>query len=155
MSTQGACTVAFGVYDMLHDGHRHFLRQAALVSAGAGRRLVVVVTRDAVVETLKKRRPHQPEHARVAAITAEYPSFDVVLGDPTLGAYTVLRQAQEPCLVCLGYDQHRLGDDLRLRISNGELRAAAVHVASALDGDRLHTSLLHPHQPQQPRPFAA
>jgi cytidyltransferase-like protein len=135
-------TVAFGVFDMLHDGHRHFLRQAAK-TAGA-KRLVVVVTRDTIVRALKRRTPHQPEHVRVAAITAEFPEADVVLGDSMLGAYAVLRQAPSPREVCLGYDQQRLGADIRLRISSGELRIAEMHVVSALDGDRLHTSLLHP-----------
>jgi FAD synthetase len=45
--------IAFGVFDGLHEGHRHFLREARKL----GGRLTVAVAHDEAVVMLKGRRP--------------------------------------------------------------------------------------------------
>ena len=99
--------MVFGVFDGLHEGHKKFLSDAA---ARCGT-LIVVVTRDEIVELLKRRKPMRPHAARAAAIRAFNPNYIVVPGDPTLGEWDILK-THRPDKVFLGYDQHGIAAEL-------------------------------------------
>src|SRR3989338_1589975 len=101
--------MVFGVFDGLHEGHKYLLTEAAKLCD----ELVVVVTLDEAVSTLKGHLPQQRYKERVAAITAFNPTLKIVEGDPALGEWTVLK-THKPDMVILGYDQERIAKELRL-----------------------------------------
>ncbi len=130
----------FGVFDILHDGHRSFIRQARELG-GVRSTLIAVIARDASVRELKGRAPQQSEDMRRAAL-ADMPEISyAVLGDAELGSYKVLA-AHRPDIICLGYDQHALAEDLRKRMRNGTLHAVSVSVLVSHEPERFHSSLL-------------
>ena len=91
--------MAFGTFDGLHPGHRHYLESAR----SYGDELVVVVARDRNVRRLKRKRPEQKERARLAAVAGTGLADRVYLGR-RFNRYKILRK-QQPDVVCLGYDQ--------------------------------------------------
>ncbi len=104
--------MATGVFDLLHLGHLHFLRQARAL----GSELVVVVARDVTAERFK-HRPIVPERLRVQMVGALKPVDIAVLGDEQ--DYYKVVETFRPDLIALGYDQHwneeRLASDLQAR----------------------------------------
>jgi cytidyltransferase-like protein len=99
--------MVFGVFDGLHEGHRHFLNEAKKRCD----ELVVVVSQDEAARALKGREPHKPFEERVIDIRAFDTSFIVVAGDTIHGSWEVLAK-QEPDIVFAGYDQRELAEAL-------------------------------------------
>ncbi len=102
--------MVFGVFDGLHEGHKHFLSLAAKQC----KKLIVVVTPSNIVEILKNHPPKYSYEERIKKIALFDPSFDVVTGDTTLGQWNVLRD-HRPDMVFLGYDQKALAAELENR----------------------------------------
>lgn len=90
--------LAFGTFDLFHEGHRYYLSEAAKRGE-----LTVVVARDATVKRIKGHLPEHTEKQRRARVAAEFPNAVVVLGDEEdfRKPLALLR----PELLCLGYDQ--------------------------------------------------
>ena len=129
--------MVFGVFDRLHPGHCSFLEQAGR----CGTELVAVITRDAMVYALKKKTPTHTETIRMQAVQNVSPVREAVLGDEMLGSYSVIRK-YKPDIICLGYDQHGLREDLRFRMDQGELAPVEVAIMKPYEAYRFHTSLL-------------
>ena len=89
-----------GTFDLLHPGHRDFLRQAAAL----GDRLCVVVARDDNVERLKGRRPIEDQDARLAKISGLEEVDEAYLGYPGRNFMRIVADI-EPQTIALGYDQ--------------------------------------------------
>ena len=100
--------MVFGVFDGLHDGHKHFLSDAKQRSEV----LIVVVTRDEVSMRRKGFRPKVDEERRAESIRAIDPSFQVVMGDTADGEWHVIDE-YDPDRIYLGYDQGELSEELR------------------------------------------
>ena len=96
--------LAFGTFDGLHPGHRHYLS-----AADRHGDLTVVVARDATVEKVKGRLPIRPEDERLRALLEA--GYHAVLGSRG-DKYAVLRTFK-PEVICLGYDQVAFTDGLR------------------------------------------
>ncbi len=97
----------FGAFDLLHSGHKAFLAQAKEL----GDELTVYLARDAIIKTLKGRKPEQPFDQRREALLA-LPAVDHVLkGDHTLGNYRGI-SISRPDIIAIGYDQDDLENDL-------------------------------------------
>ncbi len=126
------CTLGmvFGVFDGLHPGHHHFLREAETHCS----QLIVVVARDRVVEDLKHKTPTFSERERHDTLQAAFPNARVILGDTTQGSWGPLQY--HPDCVFLGYDQATLGDAL-------QARGQRVHTLSPHEPHRYKSSLLH------------
>ena len=88
--------LAFGTFDGLHPGHRHYLDEAAKHGD-----LTVVVARDANVGRIKGRPPLHDERARLKAL--QEAGYHAVLGSLT-DRYAVFSEVR-PDVICLGYDQ--------------------------------------------------
>ena len=129
--------MVFGVFDRLHPGHVSFLEQAA----AHGKELVVVVARDASVLELKQRMPHHSEHDRMRAVRNVLGVNRVVFGDETRGSYAVI-QNHKPDMICLGYDQYGLAQDLIKRMEEGQLDSIPLVSLVAHQPEVFHTSLL-------------
>lgn len=106
--------MVFGVFDGLHPGHRYFLRQAKRYS----RKLIVAIARDSAVKKLKSKKPKENERDRLASVRKIREVSRAVLGDTQQGSYAVIKK-YKPDIICLGYDQKRLGKDLKMRMRQG------------------------------------
>lgn len=136
--------VAFGVFDRLHAGHHHFLSKAVTV----GEQLVVIVTRDNTVKSLKKRDPWQKEEERCRAIREYDENILTILGDEKPGDYDLLRRTKPSYTsIILGYDQAGLEADLNERMEKGELPRYPLIKLDAFEPDKYHTSILYPRNP--------
>ncbi len=93
--------LVFGVFDLLHSGHKHFLRQASR----QGEQLVVVVARDKVVSKIKKLKPQQNQITRLRNIK-KLPFVQTARwGDKVRHHQYHMIKLIKPDIVCLGYDQ--------------------------------------------------
>ncbi len=100
--------MVYGVFDGFHPGHQHFLKEALKHCD----RLIVVVAHPDIVKALKERTPYCSSEERLAAIRAFDERLEATLGDESIGHWTALR-AYQPDIVLLGYDQERLGTELK------------------------------------------
>ncbi len=129
--------MVFGVFDLLHPGHHSFLNQAR----SYGDYLYVIVTRDAIVERLKKRRPAQNEQERKRNLEQLPSVFKAVLGDEILGTYQVIKE-HVPDIICLGYDQQGLERNIKGTIAVGTIGFIEMVTLEPFMPDVYHTSLL-------------
>ena len=128
--------LVFGVFDVLHDGHRFFLRAAR----ARGAQLIVAVAPDAVVQALKEKPPRQPLAERLAAVRKEGLADTVVQGDVQINDWSILKKYKAD-VIALGYDQMRLEESVRAYIAKENLPIKVVKIA-AMNPARLHSSFL-------------
>lgn len=102
--TQG---LVFGVFDGLHLGHQYFLTEALKRSDN----LVVVVTLDEVVASLKKHLPINCLAERMNRIKEFNSNLIVVPGDLVSGQWQVLKDNLYD-IIWLGYDQQGIAKEL-------------------------------------------
>lgn len=93
--------LAFGAFDLLHPGHRFFLKEAKKL----GDYLTVVVARDNNIRRFKKITPDYSEKQRLKMIKSLGIANRVILGQKDLKKkYDVINKLK-PDIVALGYDQ--------------------------------------------------
>ncbi len=131
-----ATVLVFGTFDLLHEGHISFLEQARKFGD-----LFVVVARDSTVMDLKNRKPHYHERARLAAVRKILGVSRVFLGDKILGSYSIFKKLK-PDIICLGYDQRGLEEDLRIRIKKGRLPQVRIIRLKAHKPQKFKTSIV-------------
>ena len=127
--------VVFGIFDGVHEGHRDLFRQAREM----GDELIAIVGRDEIAVALKGKKPKHSEGERLAMLKREKLVDNVILGDRELSTYTVLVRCN-PDVVCLGYDQGELDEDLRRWITERD-KKIELHRARPYQKDTLHNSL--------------
>lgn len=116
--------LVFGTFDLLHPGHRAFLRQAKKL----GDVLVVVVARDLTVNKLKRHAPHQVELKRAQNVKKLKLANRVLLGslkDP----YQIIKKIK-PDIIALGYDQSHFIADLPAKLKEFELPTKIIRLKS-------------------------
>ncbi|MDO8523824.1 MAG: adenylyltransferase/cytidyltransferase family protein [bacterium] len=102
--------IVFGVFDGLHEGHRHFLSSAA----GKCKTLVVAVAPDTTARALKGRAPKHPLKDRMATVSSFDQHLIVTAGDEISGVWDVLEK-EKPDIAILGYDQEEIARELDSR----------------------------------------
>ena len=111
-----------GVFDIIHPGHIHTLRQARAL----GDVLVVVVATDATAVKMKRRRPLHTQAQRQGLVTSLSMVDACVVGDEEDMFRTVSRIA--PDTIALGYDQAH---------QEGRVREGCARVGSRAEVVRL------------------
>ena len=96
--------MAFGTFDLLHEGHKFFLNEARKHGD-----LTVIIARDERVRELKGRYPHENENMRLEKIK-NIGLKNVFLGHET-NVYHFI-DVIKPDIICLGYDQSFFVDKL-------------------------------------------
>ena len=127
--------MAFGVFDGLHDGHRHFLREARKL----GEHLTVAVAHDEVVFELKKHAPRYSGVERLRALVSEGLADRVSVGDREPGVWNIVEEVR-PDIIALGYDQKEIRKHLE------KIRAKfnfIIVIVSAHEPERLHSRILN------------
>lgn len=129
--------LVFGTFDILHAGHIHFLQSAKKL----GEALTVVVARDKTVKLLKKKQSVHTEKERVT-ILRELRCVDaVVLGDPKLNVYKVIKKIQ-PDVIALGYDQVAFTETLQEKIEEFRLNTKIVRLKPYKSGTHKSSKIL-------------
>lgn len=98
--------IVFGTFDIFHEGHKSFLRQAARL----GDFLLVVIARDKTVLKVKNKLPRNNEKKRMETVADSKLADQVILGD-LKDMYAPIRKFR-PDVVALGYDQTAFVDKL-------------------------------------------
>jgi len=112
--------ITFGTFDIFHEGHKNFLKQARKF----GDYLIVVVARDETVGKVKKRLPQNDESVRLKNIKESGLADEVILG--SLGnKYEVIKKYR-PDVICLGYDQEVFTEKLREKLKEFDLSSAKI-----------------------------
>ena len=91
----------FGTFDMIHEGHLDFFRQARTLATTPY--LIVSVARDEVVTRIKNAKPKNSEGARLAVVKKHELVDEAVLGDES--GYIGHILTNMPDIIALGYDQ--------------------------------------------------
>ena len=91
--------MAFGTFDYLHAGHENFLRQARAL----GDELLVVLARDATVQSVKGRKAMHAEKQRLKNLRQTGWADRVILGNQDDKHQVILKN--KPAIIALGYDQ--------------------------------------------------
>ncbi len=125
--------LAFGTFDGFHEGHRHYLDEAA--SYGD---LVVIVARDETVRKVKRRPPMRDEETRLRTLVEA--GYQATLG--SLGDKYVVLRIFKPDVICLGYDQEAFVAGLEKALQNAGLSSKIVR-AEAFRPETYKSSLLN------------
>lgn len=91
--------MVFGTFAVLHPGHLYFFKKAK----ERGKKLIVVVARDATVRKIKGFLPKLDERARREMVGTIKFVDEAVLGDKFDWYKLILKY--KPDVICLGYDQ--------------------------------------------------
>jgi len=105
--------LCFGSFDILHEGHKSYLKQAQEHG-----RVYVVVARDVNIEKFKKKSPKNNESSRLLEVQKLEMVEEAVLGGKD-NIFNILNKIR-PDVICLGYDQttaseQRIHDELEKR----------------------------------------
>lgn len=128
--------LVFGTFDIFHEGHRDFLKQARK----HGEFLRVVVARDVVVLKVKGHLPRYSEQERVDVIKKSGLAEEVVLGSLD-DRYEVVRE-YKPDIICLGYDQKQSLALLRRKLDESGLERTRIIRLESHKPDIYKSSLL-------------
>ena len=113
--------MAFGSFDILHEGHKHYLNEAK----GYGDYLIVVVARDSNILRFKGRNPKNDENYRLEQVKELGFVDEAVLGHKE----DILEVLDEfkPDVICLGYDQRTVDKEkLRKELIKRNLKAEII-----------------------------
>ena len=114
-------TMAFGSFDILHDGHKHYLKEAKSL----GDYLIVVVARDSNIMRFKGKKPVNNEQQRLKNIKKLKFVDKAVLGNKQ-DILKVLEK-YKPDIICLGYDQKTIDENkLKGELEKRSLKAKIV-----------------------------
>ncbi|MCU0680161.1 MAG: adenylyltransferase/cytidyltransferase family protein [Planctomycetes bacterium] len=102
--------MVFGTFDIFHEGHRNFLKQAKKF----GDFLYVLIARDQTVLEVKKTPPLNLESQRLLAIKDSGLADKVILGN-LRDKYRAIKKYQ-PDIICLGYDQNSFNNCLKEKL---------------------------------------
>ncbi len=97
--------MAFGSFDILHEGHKHYLMEAKI----RGDYLIAVVARDSNILKFKGKKPLNNENYRLEKVKELDFVDEAVLGDKE-NILKVLEK-YKPEVICMGYDQKTVHED--------------------------------------------
>ncbi|KKP68258.1 MAG: FAD synthase [Candidatus Moranbacteria bacterium GW2011_GWE1_35_17] len=103
--------MVFGTFDIFHNGHIDFLKQAKKY----GNYLIVIVARDKTVKKVKGEATCNKEKNRTKTIQKSGLADKIVLGG-LRDKYAVIKK-YKPAIICLGYDQKFFIDNLKSELN--------------------------------------
>ena len=113
-----------GTFDVIHHGHLYFLSEAKKF----GDRLTVVVARDETSERMKGKKPSHNEKERLEAVRSLEIVNQAVLG--RTGSIFNIVEEIKPNVICLGYDQKVLKQDLEDELKKRNIKADVIRIGS-------------------------
>ena len=113
-----------GTFDTIHPGHLYFLSEAKKYAD----KLVVVVARDETSERIKGKKPVHNEKERLEQIRTLEIVDKAVLGRH--GNIFEIVEEIKPNVICLGYDQKVLKQELEDELKKRNLKCDVVRIGS-------------------------
>ena len=130
--------MVFGTFDMVHEGHVDFFRQAR--SLAPRPYLIVSIARDAIATRIKGAKPRSSEKERHALLSRNTLVDEVVLGQED-GYIEHIAEAK-PDIIALGYDQMgEFVDRLERDLTNVGVKAKVIRL-KAFQPEKYKTSKL-------------
>ena len=126
----------FGTFDVFHQGHIDFLKQARR----EGDFLMVVVARDKTVVKIKKQKPKNKEQKRKQILENSHLADEVILGN--LGDKYAIIKKYRPDIICLGYDQKAFVDKLKEKLKQLGLKNTGVKKLKPFHPEKYKSSIL-------------
>lgn len=114
--------MAFGTFDLFHQGHAYYLRQAK----SYGEELIVVIARDDTVKKIKGFLPKNRENERKKAVEDSGIATNVILGNKE--NLLMVIEEYKPDVICLGYDQQ--SNNVEAYLEKNNLKAKIVRISS-------------------------
>lgn len=136
MNRHKEIVLVFGTFDLLHEGHVHFLSQAKQY----GDKLIVALAPDNIVLGLKGRLPSNFFVNRLNNLKRLDLADDIISGDGTLRNWEVI-DSVNPNTIALGYDQTELAKELKAFIAENQKPIRLVFMEPYIDRT-LHSSVL-------------
>ncbi len=134
------CVLVFGSFDLLHKGHRYFLRH----SRQPGRRLVAVLARDEEIYRFKQRQPAWNYEKRKSALLRSGLVDEVISSDERHGTFYVLQRQDCPVAqVTLGDGQEALKMALEEFFCRREGLRCPIHFVAPHKRNWLSSTRLH------------
>ena len=115
-----------GTFDIVHQGHLYYFSE----SRKYGDRLVVVVARDSTSEKIKGKKPVNNERKRLDSVRTLSLVDKAVLGREG-DIFEILNEIK-PDVICLGYDQKILKDEVEEGLKKRNLKSEVVRIDSYL-----------------------
>lgn len=117
--------MVFGTFDMIHEGHVDFFRQARALAPKP--HLIVSVARDAIVTRIKGGKPRRSESERRALLERNTLVDEVVFGQED--GYIEHIEKARPDVIALGYDQTgEFVDRLERDLTDAGVKAKVVRL---------------------------
>ncbi|MEK6891677.1 MAG: adenylyltransferase/cytidyltransferase family protein [Nanoarchaeota archaeon] len=113
-----------GTFDIIHPGHLYFLSEAKKF----GDKLIVVVARDDTSERMKGKKPVHNEKIRLEQVRGLEIVNQAVLGK-TGSIFNIVEEIK-PNIICLGYDQKVLKQDLEDELKKRNIKADVIRISS-------------------------
>jgi len=113
--------MAFGSFDVLHEGHKHYLQEAK----NYGDYLVVIVARDENIKRFKGKESKHHESYRLNKIKELDFVDEAIIGHKD----DILEVLEEykPDIICLGYDQSTIAEEkLKEELEKRNLKAEII-----------------------------
>lgn len=129
--------MVFGTFDMIHPGHRSFLKQARK----HGGYLIIVVARNKTVEEVKKKNVSR-ERKRLKNMKDSQLADKVILGS-LIDKYAAIKKYR-PDTICLGYDQKYFIDGLKEKLEKINLKKTKIVRLKPYKPEIYKTSKLKP-----------
>lgn len=114
--------MAFGTFDIFHQGHESYLRQAKKL----GDYLIVVMARGKTVLRIKKKRTVNSERKRLNILRANKLIDKVILGN-LKDKYAVIKKYC-PDIIALGYDQEVNIKELKEKLKRFNLKSKIIRL---------------------------
>lgn len=135
MAQQKIIVLAFGTFDLIHPGHKYYLRRARAL----GDELTVVVARDETVRKLKGHWPLRDEATRLASVESVPAVGRAMLG--SLGNYYRVLDLVRPDVVALGYDQKDIARNIKHELKRRRLNSRVIRI-EAYRPEQYKTSII-------------
>ncbi len=127
--------LVFGTFDLLHPGHKYFLKQAKKL----GNFLIVVVAREQTVKKIKGFKPTQTERERKNNLKKNNYVDRVVMGN-LKNPYYIIKKIK-PDIIALGYDQNSFTANLPQALKTLQLTPKIIRLKPFFP-DRFKTSII-------------
>lgn len=128
--------LVFGTFDIFHEGHKDFFRQARQ----HGEFLRVVIARDQTVAKVKGREVVHGELERKSELEKSGLADEVVLGSLE-DKYAVIKDFS-PDVICLGYDQQFFIDKLEEKLKEFGFNEIAIVRLGSFEPEKYKSSKL-------------
>lgn len=131
--------MVFGTFDMIHEGHADFFKQARALAREPC--LIVSVARDLAAARIKGTAPRNREDERLAIVAAHPLVDEATLGDSV--GYIGHIRTSTPDIIALGYDQQGEYVDSLARDLEAAGLATRIVRLQAFKPERYKTSKLN------------